>query len=100
MSRSQIQSETETDRELGKREQTAVGPRPRTDHDFVLSGEVGRFAQQLTLGHRHGAGSLSYQHSVVQPHPARRWGNQVSALWAYEDGQQGATLGDKNSDTQ
>lgn len=72
MSRSQIQSETETDREtkLGKQEQTAVGPRPRTDHDFVLSGEVGRFTQQLTLRHRHGAGSLSYQHGVVKPHPA------------------------------
>lgn len=66
-----------------------------TDHDFVLSGEVGWLTQQLTLGHSDRAGSLSDQHSVVKPHPSRRRGNQVSALWAREDGQQGAKLGDK-----
>lgn len=39
-----------------------------TDHDFVLSGEVGRLTQQLALRHSDRAGSLSDQHSVVKLH--------------------------------
>lgn len=66
-----------------------------TDQDFVLSSEVGRLAQQLALRHGDGAGGLSYQHGVVEPHPSRRWGNQVSTLSAQKDGRQGAKLGEK-----
>lgn len=66
-----------------------------TDHDFILSSEVGRLAQQLTLRHGDGAGGLSYQHGVVEPHPSWRWGNQVSTLLAQKDGRQGAKLGEK-----
>lgn len=66
-----------------------------TDHDFILSSEVGRLAQQLTLRHGDGAGGLSYQHGVVEPHPSWRWGNQVSTLSAQKDGRQGAKLGEK-----
>lgn len=64
-----------------------------TDHDFILSSEVGRLAQQLALRHGDGAGGLSYQHGVVEPHPSWRWGNQVSTLSAQKDGRQGARLG-------
>lgn len=66
-----------------------------TDHDFILSSEVGRLAQQLTLRHGDGAGGLSYQNSVVEPHPSWRWGNQVSTLLAQKDARQGAKLGGK-----
>lgn len=37
-------------------------------HDFVLASEVWRLTQQLSVGDRDGAGSLSQEHSVVQLH--------------------------------
>lgn len=39
-----------------------------TDHDFVLSGEVGWLTQQLALRHGDRAGSLSNQYRVVKLH--------------------------------
>lgn len=63
-----------------------------TDHNFVLSGEVRRLTQQLALRHSDRAGGLSNQHSVVKPHTSQSWGNQVSALRACEDGQDGVKL--------
>lgn len=75
----------------GKQTQT----HSHTDHDFVLSCEVGRLTQQLTLWNSDRAGGLSYQHSVVKPHPSWCRGNQVSALWAWKDGRQGVKLGGK-----
>lgn len=66
-----------------------------TDHDFILSSEVGWLAQQLALGHSDGAGSLPYQNSVVEPHPSWCWGDQVSTLWAHRGRRQGAKLGGK-----
>lgn len=66
-----------------------------TDHDFVLPRQVGGLAQQLALGHGDGAGGLSDQHAVVEPHPSRRWGDQIPPLSAQKDNQQGAELGEK-----
>lgn len=66
-----------------------------TDHDFVLSGEVGWLTQQLALRHSDRAGTLSNQYRVVKPHSSWRWGNQVSALWACGGGQRGVKLGEK-----
>lgn len=66
-----------------------------TDHDFVLSGEVWGLTQQLALRHGDGARRFSHQHRVVQLHPSRRWGDQVSALQAFSDGQRRVKLGDK-----
>lgn len=68
-----------------------------TDHDFVLSCEVGRLTQQLALRHSDRAGSLSYQHCVVKLHPSWCWGDQVSALWAYSSEQRGVKSGDKQA---
>lgn len=36
-----------------------------SDRDFVLSGEVGPFTQELALWQGEDAGGFSYQHSVV-----------------------------------
>lgn len=69
--------------------------RSPTDQDFILSSEVGRLAQQLALRHGDRAGGLSDQHGVVEPHPSRRWGDQVSTLSEQKDGRQGAKLGEK-----
>lgn len=65
-----------------------IGRNMDTDHNFVLSGEVRWLTQQLALWHSDRAGGLSNQHSVVKPHTSQRWGNQVSALWPCEDGQE------------
>lgn len=51
-----------------------------TDRDFVLSGEVGPFAQQLALRQGQDAGSLSNQHRVVQAAVTRRRWDQVTTL--------------------
>lgn len=59
-------------KKLGRQTLRKDADRPitHTDHDFVLSGEVGRLAQQLALRHGDRAGSLSYQHGVVKLHPS------------------------------
>lgn len=50
------------------------------DRDFVLSGEVGPFAQQLALRQGEDAGGLSDQHRVVETVVARSRRDQVTAL--------------------
>lgn len=51
-----------------------------SDRHFVLSGEVGPFAQQLALREGEDAGSLSNQHRVVEAVVSwSRW-DQVAAL--------------------
>ena len=48
--------------------------------DFVLSGEVGPFAQQLALRQGEDAGSFSNQHRVVEATVARSCWDQVTTL--------------------
>lgn len=56
------------------------GTEQRSDRDFVLSGEVGPFAQQLALRQGEDAGGLSDQHRVVETIVARSRRDQVTAL--------------------
>ena len=53
-----------------------------THRDLVLSGEVGRLAEQLRLGHCEGARRRADEHRVVEARVARRRRQQVAALWA------------------
>lgn len=51
-----------------------------SDRDFVLSGEVGPFTQQLALWQGEDTGSFSNQHRVVEAIVARSCWDQVAAL--------------------
>lgn len=69
-------------RERKRHEDTERG----TDRDFVLSGEVGPFAQQLALRQGEDAGSLTNQHRVVQATVARSRRDQVPTLNTQTEG--------------
>ena len=61
-------------------DEEAVNTGALSDRDFVLSGEVGPFTQQLALRQGEDAGSLSNQHRVVQAIVTwSRW-DQVTTL--------------------
>lgn len=51
-----------------------------SDRDFVLSGEVGPFTQQLALRQGEDTGSFSNQHCVVQATVTRSSWDQVTTL--------------------